>query len=104
MDGHCAEHEERTRRLTENTVCIHAMKRERQQEYDRMRVEADAMVSRIINLENGKVDNGMFKFLMAGVGVVALVILGTLFTMTGSVSEIKADVRVLTAQTEQQHN
>ena len=97
---HCVDHENRTKLLIENAACIAAMKREREHQFVSMRDEANVMHSEIAKLKDGKVDSGMFKWIMSAVGAVAVMILITLMAQASTMSDIKADVRVMKAELE----
>ena len=98
MVGHFPEHEDRTKLIIENTSCIAAMKRERDHQFRQMKDLQDEIFSKLNNLERGKVDMGTFKWLMTGVGAVAMLILITLMAQFGTMINIEADLRIMSAE------
>ena len=91
---HCAEHESRTQTIAENTACLLNLKRQREKEFDRMlEVQND-----IYEQLDRKVDMGTFKWIMSGLGSIAMLILITLMAQFGTMTTMQADMRVLTAE------
>lgn len=95
---HCPEHEDRTRIIAENTACINAIKRERETQFRYMREIQTDIYGKLEHLEKAKVDMGTFKWIMSGLGAIAVLILVTLMAQFGTMTSIQADMRVMAAE------